>query len=214
MALIDKITSETRVRPDCMGFWFVFSVTSGFWGRPATSKGRIMWVYCLGVGRTQLPGLVEAIVLNLSLSLTHTHIAAAVKQFSASFFLPNSFHINNQTVTGEVVNHSGWYSLNNAVRWCYITLLPTLMKAKLENSHLSNYTQPLRDDLSRRTVTPVPMSSPCVSLILWPWPFTLTNEPSGEPFGGLDLTTFLFMGQCDLWEVTERNSLPTNPSSF
>lgn len=103
-----------------------------------------MWVYCLGGGRTQLPGLVEAIVLNLSHTRMHaharTHVAAAVKQFSASFFLPTSFHINNPAVKGEVVNHSRWYSLNNdsAVRWCYITLLPTLMKAKLENSAITH----------------------------------------------------------------------------
>lgn len=53
-----------------------------------------MWVYCLGVGRTELPGVVEAIVLNHTHghtetethTYTHAHTdrntAAAANQFS------------------------------------------------------------------------------------------------------------------------------------
>lgn len=49
----------------------------------------------------------------------------------------------------------------------------------------------------------------CFSYIM-----TRASLPLCWAFRGPAPTTFLFTGQHDLCEVTERNSLPTNPSSF
>lgn len=165
-----------------------------------------MWVYCLNYASCACRShCVQSRDTQLQ---PRNNFAALHRSLTFSLQLKSKCQ-NCCTISGSSCDSDVRQNNDGAAFGFYVTAI-TRMKPKLENSHLSDYTQSQRDDLTRRTVTSVPTSSPCVFLTLWPGPVTLSTEPRRS----LALTTSLFTGRHDLCGVTERNSPPTNPSSF
>lgn len=157
-AVIDIIISETWARARLHGA--LVCVLSDIWFLEAAAniKG---WnnVGVLSGSRPDLTSWACRTYCAGSHTQTHTRSCSSENIFSLLLLAACS---PRKQPGAQAVNQTGMAFASDAGR--YVT--PSLIKPKLENSHLSNYTQPLRGDPSRRAVTPAPMSSPRVSLIL------------------------------------------------
>lgn len=156
-----------------------------------------MWVHFLGVCWSELPGLTWTIVFII------WHAAAALKQFQ----YPCTYNV-------QLFNsccHDISRGTDGVGLWCYVTAI------------------------TQRDVTQSwKQSFKWLCTVSERWPdqthcdlcdseFSLYHDPGQtlSPLGLLGshsetsaLTKFLFMGQHNLCGVTEKNSPPTNPSSF